>query len=434
MAKRQTESSPLSRFAVLVAQLESIVASAHQQPPDPLLCFDLLSALVATIEEESQESIVKWQRKCEDALFSLLVLGARRPVRHLASSAMVRVIAKGDGISVYSRTSSLQGWLADSKRSEPLSCAGVSQCLGQLYHYFGRRIISGLTETANIAAKLMKFHEDFIRQDALQMLENALEGSGPGGASAAYTESFRIIMRLGVSDKAFTVRLMAARCLKTYASIGGPNLGTTELENSMSHCIKALEDPVSSVRDAFAEALGALLALVMNPAGQVNARGKDHPGTAKKLDDILPKYLMSPFTRDSLFSGIHLKYHIPDNELQGYAVQAIDMLQGNASTDAHALLESAGHYPSAAIATLRTMSYLLTTLGEVPSEFKEIIDDTVVAALSHSSLHVRIEAALTMRALAEVDPYFCGWSYFLWCNNIICFEGKCYKWKGEPDK
>lgn len=50
--KYVSESVPLSRFGVLVAQLESIVASAAQQPPEPLLCFDLLSDLISAIEEE----------------------------------------------------------------------------------------------------------------------------------------------------------------------------------------------------------------------------------------------------------------------------------------------------------------------------------------------------------------------------------------------
>lgn len=47
---------PLSRFGVLVAQLESIVASAVQQSPEPLLCFDLLSDLIAAIDEEPKVS------------------------------------------------------------------------------------------------------------------------------------------------------------------------------------------------------------------------------------------------------------------------------------------------------------------------------------------------------------------------------------------
>ncbi|KAJ6766406.1 PROTEIN SWEETIE [Salix purpurea] len=118
------ENVPLSRFGVLVAQLEYIGASASQQSPDPLLSFDLLSDLLSAIDEEPQESILLWQRKCEDALYSLLKLGSRRPVRHLASAAMAKIISRGDSISIYSRASSLQGFLSDAKRSEPQRVAG----------------------------------------------------------------------------------------------------------------------------------------------------------------------------------------------------------------------------------------------------------------------------------------------------------------------
>ncbi|KAL0332489.1 UNVERIFIED_CONTAM: protein SWEETIE [Sesamum calycinum] len=152
----------LSRFGVLVAQLESIVASATHKPPDPLLCFDLLSDLISAVDEEQKESILLSQRKCEDALYSLLVLGARRPVRHLTSVAMAKVILNGDGISIYSRASSLQGFLADGKKSDAQKVAGAAQCLGELYRYFGRRILSGILETTNIVAKLLKFTEFYL--------------------------------------------------------------------------------------------------------------------------------------------------------------------------------------------------------------------------------------------------------------------------------
>ncbi|XP_009403181.3 protein SWEETIE isoform X2 [Musa acuminata AAA Group] len=455
MARREADAIPLSRFGVLVAQLGSIVASAPQQPPDAILCFDLLSELVVAIEEEPKESIQQWQRKCEDALYSLLILGARLPVRRLASLAMGRVISKGDGISIYSRVSSLQGWLADGKRSEPLSCAGVAHCLGELYSLFGRRITSGLTETTSLAAKLMKFYEDFVRKDALQMLGNALEGCGGSGPSTAYSEAYRMVMRVGVSDKSFIVRMAAARCLKAFASIGGPGLGITELENSILYCLKALDDPVSSVRDAFAEALGGLLALAMNPEAQVKQQGNKGPAPVRMLEDGLQKHFILPFVRASgvrakdLWVGLtlswvsflqvlHHKYNIPDSELQNFALVVMDILKGNDFADPHVLacvlyvlrvgiadqltessqrsflgflgrkLETADCSPSMRVATLRILSYLLNNLGEVPVEFKNILDNTVVGALCDSSSHVRIEAALTLRALAKVDPSCVG--------------------------
>ncbi|XP_022635843.1 protein SWEETIE isoform X2 [Vigna radiata var. radiata] len=457
MAKQYTAAAPaapLSRFGVLVAQLESIVASAVHKSPQPLLCFDLLSDLITAIDEDTKENILLWQRRCEDALYSLLVFGARRPVRHLASVAMAKVISKGDSISIYSRASSLQGFLSDGKRNEPQKIAGASQCLGELYKYFGRRITSGLLETTIIATKLMKFNE-FVRQEALYMLRNALEGSGGSAASTAYSEAFRLIMRSATGDKSFAVRIAAARCLKAFASIGGPGLGVTELDNSASYCVKALEDPVSSVRDAFAETLGSLLALGMNPEAQVQPKGKGPLHQAKKLEGGLQKHLILVFTKVSgvksrnvrvgltlawvfFLQVIRIKYLLPDSELQNFALQVMEMLRAETSVDAHALacvlyvlrvavtdqmteptqrsflvflgkqLQSPEAGPSMKVAALRTLSYTLKTVGEVPFEFKEILDNTVVAAVSHSSKLVRIEAALALRTLAEVDPTCVG--------------------------
>ncbi|CAM8906100.1 unnamed protein product [Rhodiola kirilowii] len=452
MAKKTyvRDNVPLSRFGVLVAQLESIVASAVQQPPDALLCFDLLSDLLSAIDDEPKESIILWQRKCEDALYSLLTLGARRPVRHLASVAMVRIIAKGDSISIYSRTSTLQGFLSDGKKSEPLRVAGAAQCLGELYSLFGRRITSGLLETANIAAKLMKFHEDFVRQEALRMLQNAIEGSGGHAAISAYIEAFRFVSRTAISDKSVIVRVAAARCFIAFANIGGPGLGMGELDNAAFSCVKALEDPAPSVRDAFAEALGAILALAMNTNAQVQVRGKG-PSLQSKVDGGLQRHLVLPFMKAtgarskhliigltfswvSLLQALRTKQLYSDVELQNFALQVMGMLRSDGSVDAQALacvlyilrvgltdqmteptqraflvflakqLQSSDISSFMEVAALRIISYLLKILGEVPLEFKEVLDDTVVAAVSRSSLLVRIEAALTLRTLAEVDP------------------------------
>ena len=71
------------------------------------------------------------------------------------------------------------------------------------------------------------------------MLEKALEGSGGSAASIAYTEAFRLITRIAIGDKSFVVRIAGARCLKVFASIGGPCLGVGEIENSASYCVKA---------------------------------------------------------------------------------------------------------------------------------------------------------------------------------------------------
>ncbi|CAA7023533.1 unnamed protein product [Microthlaspi erraticum] len=456
MAKNNvSDNVPLSRFGVLVAQLESIVASASQKSPDPLLCFEILSDLISALDEEPKDSILVWQRKCEDALYSLVTLGARRPVRHLASVAMAKIILNGDSISIYSRASSLQGFLSDVKRSDPQRVAGAAQCLGELYRHFGRKITSGLSETTVIVTKLVKFNEDFVRQEAFILLHNALEGCGGTAAATAYSEAYRLITRFSTFDKSFVVRIAAARCLKAFCNIGGPGLGTSEFDTLASYCLKGIEDSESSVRDAFAEALGSLLALGVHPEAHVQPRGKGPFPPAKKLEGGLQRHLIVPFTKAVgaraknkrfglalswvfFLQAIRIRYLDPDSELQDYSLHVMDMLRGDSTIDAHALacvlyilrvgvidqmmepsqrsfsvflgkqLQSSNASPSMKIIALRALSYTLKTLGEVPLEFREFFDDTVGAALSHFLDLVRVEAALTLRALAEVDPTCVG--------------------------
>lgn len=79
-----------------------------------------------------------------------------------------------------------------------------------------------------------------MRQEALLLLQNALEGSGGSAAASAYSEAFRLIMRFAIVDKSFVVRIAGARCLKAFAHIGGPCLGVGELDNSATHCVKVI--------------------------------------------------------------------------------------------------------------------------------------------------------------------------------------------------
>ncbi|KAJ6304885.1 hypothetical protein OIU78_020435 [Salix suchowensis] len=131
------ENVPLSRFGVLVAQLESIGASASQQSPDPLSSLSISSP--PSMKSHRNLSCYG-KEKCEDALYSLLKLGSRRPVRHLASVAMAKIISRGDSISIYSRASSLQGFLSDAKRSEPQRVA-VTVCV--LLYFSGKSLSLG---------------------------------------------------------------------------------------------------------------------------------------------------------------------------------------------------------------------------------------------------------------------------------------------------
>jgi hypothetical protein len=78
------------RFGALLVQLESVVASARQKPPDVLLCFDILSELSSALDEAPKV-------RCPTSLFhttSQIPAAAALPARMLF------------------RTSSLSGWVS----------------------------------------------------------------------------------------------------------------------------------------------------------------------------------------------------------------------------------------------------------------------------------------------------------------------------------
>lgn len=76
MAKKYVmANAPLSEFGVLVAQLESIVGSASQQPPEALLCFDLLSDLISAIDGEPKVPLARFSfHFCPILFFSSFIL------------------------------------------------------------------------------------------------------------------------------------------------------------------------------------------------------------------------------------------------------------------------------------------------------------------------------------------------------------------------
>jgi hypothetical protein len=71
----------------------------------------------------------------------------------------------------------------------------------------------------------------------LQLLQDALEGSGGGGPPAAYVEAIRLIFKV-VSDKSPVVRAAVAGCLRAVAITGGPGLGSGGLEACINLCLK----------------------------------------------------------------------------------------------------------------------------------------------------------------------------------------------------
>jgi hypothetical protein len=68
-------------FHVWVAELELLVGNSKgQRLADPYACFELLQKLLVTIDQSESSRVREYQRRCEAALYEILLKGARPPV------------------------------------------------------------------------------------------------------------------------------------------------------------------------------------------------------------------------------------------------------------------------------------------------------------------------------------------------------------------
>eukprot|EP00897_Mesotaenium_endlicherianum_P002376 jgi/Mesen1/2166/ME000152S01260 len=276
-----------------------------------------------------------------------------------------------------------------------------------------------------------------VRLAAMQLLQDAAEGTRGGGPTAAYVDAMKTTTRVGANDKSPDVRAAAAGCLQAFATAGSAGLAGGGLESLATLCVKSLEDAHQAVRDSFGAALGAIVALGLNPQAQVQPKGKGQTGSPKALDLGIQKYLVTPFLKAggarakdvrvglamawvSFLQAMRLTYGTSDFELPPYALQAMGMLNPSvkATPDVHAQacvvyilragvveqmgegaqrellkllakqLSADGWAPTMLVVVLRTLAHLVATLGEVTRDDREVLDDPLLNSFSSSSAAV----------------------------------------------
>ena len=77
-----TDEEEALSFNVWVAELELLVGNARgNRRVDPIYSFELLQKLQGSIQRSDRAQLHNYQRKCEDALTTVLMKGAPPPVR-----------------------------------------------------------------------------------------------------------------------------------------------------------------------------------------------------------------------------------------------------------------------------------------------------------------------------------------------------------------
>lgn len=118
-------------FNVWVAELELLVGNARgNRRVDPIYSFELLQKLQGSIQRSDRAQLHSYQRKCEDALTTVLLKGAPPPV---TLSAQGSVMCQRRSSLLIASKHGLISWLTCDSWTHTGTSAGGS-VLGELIH------------------------------------------------------------------------------------------------------------------------------------------------------------------------------------------------------------------------------------------------------------------------------------------------------------
>ncbi|KAK9865210.1 hypothetical protein WJX84_003181 [Apatococcus fuscideae] len=455
-------------FPVWAAELDLLVGgSKGGQVSDQGQCFELLQKIQITLARTTRSEVQEYQRRCEEALCSILLRGAAPPIRRLTCSCLSLLFMRGDTLPLYSRASSLRIFLSSKEATN-------------------RALLSSLQDVFSVAAKhITRNAEAPVKCAALALVAAVIVGLGPRDfkATAVQAEALKAAATCFV-DPSPLVRQGVAAVITAIADAGGAGLwanGGAEYEEVRGACIMALEDVDQSSGDRFAAALGQIAAASKGPAASaavasVEKRPAKKAALERLLADALKNCLLLPSVESALserrrataalaqtwlvyISALQADAPMDDNIIVSIALKAVEMLascggHGHAPSAAAAaaaegnlgagisggelphvqasvlyvlrvgvieqlsengqrtLLERLttmlasvlGSHVPLAIVTLEAMGLLLEILGEVSPAMLKQLQEPVLWKLTTDHACVRAQAAAVLAAMAVAEP------------------------------
>lgn len=223
-------------------------------------------------------------------------------IRRLISSCLSKLYGKGDQLPLFSRVSSLQLFLGTkeafgAQTSEDVRLGGL-ELMNTLYYSHGKSLTVGVLETSLIASKYCsRSCSTTTRQAGLKLLAATVEGVGFQHREATQVQSNALkciekivkekdlpdSVKLGISDvlRAIALAVPAESWLD----------GSLSVLSVQNLCLSGLKDLSSTVRAAYARALGELVASVYQGASR---SGGDGTKEKKIVDDTMESCLIAP--------------------------------------------------------------------------------------------------------------------------------------------
>ncbi|XP_022085919.1 HEAT repeat-containing protein 5B-like [Acanthaster planci] len=225
----------------------------------PIFIYEWLRFLDKVLVAAQKSDLKGSQKKLVAQLTNQITESPGPPTRALLGKCIGTVFSVGDSFDLLETSYFCNDIIKnkdDSPSFLPSRLAAVA-VLGAMYEKLGRMMGSSFPETIQGLLKALKNAESTGRCEIMLCLQRIVKGLG--SAAQGYHRDIYKAVRTALLDRSMAVRCAAAKCMLELVKEGN-FLHTTELENMVSTCFRALDGSNYDVRSAVSKLLGVLLA------------------------------------------------------------------------------------------------------------------------------------------------------------------------------
>ncbi|XP_074651872.1 HEAT repeat-containing protein 5B-like [Tubulanus polymorphus] len=248
----------------------------------PVFVFEWLRFLDKVLVAAQKSDINESQKKLVAQLTNQITESPGPPTRKLLARCLATLFSVGDTFELFETINFCNSIIKnkdDSPSYLPTRLAAVA-AIGAMYEKLGRMVGRSFEETIQLLIKALKNAESQGRCEIMLTLQKVLLGLGSAG-SACHKDIYKAAKNC-MNDRSMTVRCAAAKCLSELVN-QAPFTYSTETENMVSLCFRAMDGSNYDVRCSVAKLLAQLLAAALNPKSYM-------PGKAANkrlgLDDV----------------------------------------------------------------------------------------------------------------------------------------------------
>lgn len=332
-------------------------------------------------------------------LTKAVALGDTIAFREAIASALVLTLSRSSSRFVDDALGRLLDSLSTSMPSATIST--TLECVAQIASRFPAHVFHFHPALLKTTKKLLKHADAVVRADALRCLARALTPEAP-------LPDLPKILAKAASDKSPEVRAAVARC-------------TLNVASPIGLLSQLLDDRQVGVRRAVAAAFAALR---MPPETIVSRllpmqrllRDPDNTEAVDAVVNLLNNTMgMTAAQRASLSLGVLTQLVVPNDGASCKAASAIvrcGLVRPADSSGRVAIAKSVLSLAAGKHVLATTLSTVLDVLrsalvllgGEFDAELEDALLELLLAALSNPAADVRMQAAGTLRALAQTKP------------------------------